>query len=164
MNLQNIFINATNVQFDDHTEPHYNVTAGQLTFSLIWAGCTILWLFRYNGKEPNDNHLTNRKENSVVSNERNNVELESKSNQRDIEKGVEAKKEQNEEKTGENVKASESMRGDENVKVFSAVRPKPSVHVFLKHVSVFGLILFYFYLCDYRKASNSIILIILINR
>lgn len=154
MNLQNIFQNATDVKYDDHTEPHYNVTAGQLTFSLIWAVCTILWLFRYNGKEPNDNHHANRKENDVVSNERNNAEFESKSHYRDVEKGVEAKNEPNEEKPGKNVKAGENVKASENVKVISAVRPKPSVNVFLKHVSVFGLILFYFYLCDYRKASS----------
>ncbi|XP_045182242.2 uncharacterized protein LOC123540969 [Mercenaria mercenaria] len=168
MNLVNLFRRSpTELAFDSHTEPHYDVTAGQLSFTLIWACCSILWLFRCTGKnnrESNGNRSENGKVSGVngdavsVSEKEKLLTLEDKSGQQitdsvankpkndqvvDVEKGT------NIVATNEGNSGNTEKQSD--VKTFSTVRPPPTTELFLKHVCLFGLLLFFFYLCDYRK-------------
>jgi hypothetical protein len=150
MNLSHVFRRfATELAYDDHTNAHYDVTAGQLSFAFIWAWCTFLWLFRYAGKphrEPNgnDDAVTRKESNSNGSVKADNEKVkQQQTSVVDIEK------------SGKNVDTNK-VKSVENekencVKTFSSVRPPPPLDVFLKHVCIFGLLLFFFYLCDYRK-------------
>lgn len=161
MNLHSLFRNSTALAFDPHTQPHYDATAGQLTFALIWAGCAVLWIFGYKKKNNNEttgNSPANGKEfkvnGNVVSeqegnliqeqNREKNVDRVTKSDQMDVEKGK---------KLEQNIDTRKSEANDKpcGAKTFSVVRPPPTIGTFLKHVVLFGLIMFYFYLCDYRK-------------
>lgn len=165
MNLSHLFGFVRGVEFDDHTEPHYDVTASQLSFAFIWACCTVLWLFQYGTKSSREtNGAINRNEldstGSAASEteklklQENNVENNTSDVSRekvDIEKGN---------KFGDNIKEGENEKQKE-VKTFSTLRPPPTFGVFLKHVSLFGLLLFFFYLCDYRKVCKTCFYIII---
>ncbi|KAL4217841.1 N-acetylneuraminate 9-O-acetyltransferase [Mactra antiquata] len=134
----------SNYTFDPHTEPHYDVTAGQLTFCLIWTISVCLWVFKYKTSEGGTKNSTDCKSNSDTHKSdnvcKNGIKKESIV---DIETG----KIQNDDNKQENSKTET----ENETKRFCSVRPPPSTESFLKNVSIFGLIMFYFYLCDYRK-------------
>lgn len=57
------------------------------------------------------------------------------------------KEQTNEQKNGETAKPE---------KLFSKIKPPPTFDAFLRYVIVFGLIMFYFYLADYKKVSMDV--------
>ena len=47
-----------------------------------------------------------------------------------------------------------SNNGDKTARNFTSVKPPPSFDELLQAILVFGMIMIFFYLCDYRKVST----------
>ena len=137
-----------NISFDDHTEPHDVVTSGQLTFFTIWIASGFIWLLRFirssdslpgdaNGKQKLQNGLQhNGVVASTVGKEEVAVKVENDSSATEVE--------------NKDVVKAETRN-------FSAVRAPPTIDEFLQSVIAFGIIMIYFYLCDYRKVGACIL-------
>lgn len=125
--------------FDPHTEPHHYVTTGQLTLFTIWIGSGFIWLLRFlRSSSSNVNHTDKTRLNgghTNASNSTSNVSVETKV---DVENGG-GKSEGN------------NKNGDKTVRNFSTVKPPPTIDELLQSVLGFGMIMIFFYLCDYRK-------------
>ena len=55
---------------------------------------------------------------------------------------------------------SQGKRLEKSGKLFSKVKPPPTFNAFLGYMILFGLIMFYFYLTDYRKVVHKSFFII----
>ena len=127
---------------DPHTEPHHYVTTGQLTLFTIWIGSGFIWLLRFlRSSSSNVNHTDKTRLNgghTNASNSTSNVSVETKV---DVENGG-GKSEGN------------NKNGDKTVRNFSTVKPPPTIDELLQSVLGFGMIMIFFYLCDYRKVCG----------
>ena len=134
---------STTLPFDAHTEPHHNVTTGQLTLFTIWIGAGFIWLIRFmKSSSSSVNHTSNHTEKPLlndvghdVGNNTNDAVVETKV---DVERGGDKS-------------VADSKNGDKTVRNFSAVKPPPTIDELLQAILVFGMIMIFFYLCDYRK-------------
>ena len=57
----------------------------------------------------------------------------------------------------DDVKVHKEQSQLKNGKLFSKVKPSPTFDAFLGYIIVFGLIMFYFYLTDYRKVHVALV-------
>ena len=134
--------------FDSHMEPHHDVTNGQLTFFSIWIGAGFIWLIRflksssrqekYSAKEVEQNFI-----NVQIGNNKNDETGDAQETILQIGKD------------GGQCEKTETETAA--VRNFSAVRPPPTTDEFLQSVVTFGIIMIYFYLCDYRKVNSHFI-------
>lgn len=131
--------------YDDHTKPHFDVTHTQLTFFLACSFAAILWVLRIPRARSRavalqvkqvqvvkDGSLFNLSKNSLVEEPPNDIKHDVKS-------------------AGPNadVEAGDVKRPS---RASSAVGPPtPTLDEALKDATVFGAIMFYFFLCDYVK-------------
>ncbi|KAK6167362.1 hypothetical protein SNE40_021409 [Patella caerulea] len=116
--------------YDPHTKTHEEITLPQLTLFLLWIGATLYYTFRVRKRENGAN--------SVQS-----LDIS------DVEKIV-----QNSDSTQNHEKAIDI--GGEDKPTTTVQKPSsgpitPSLNSFLQHVFIFGLVMAYFYLSDYKK-------------
>jgi len=121
---------SNNSTFDPHTEPHNDITSGQVSFLIIWLVSAVMVCMRGFRSEHGSDH--------------------SKSKCDDVEKAL-LKSGYKESETpiqnGEQVHA----HNQKAEKTVSIARGSPSFDDFLYNLVIFGSILAYFFLCDYRK-------------
>ena len=146
-----------NVTFDLHTEPHYDVTPGQVTFLMIWIGCFILWLAQFLGfvdlsKDKTEKEVTELPE--IVDKLKTPERKQPKADQNESAgHGFNSASAMEEGKT-KNITQNGAVQSEAtDNKNVTAVKPPPTLQDFLLKVLIFGVILVYFYLCDYRKVS-----------
>ena len=115
--------------YDDHTKPHSHLTHAQLTFFISCLSAAALWLIRIPNvlrRQTLDDNPQDAESGKVL------VKLNGRVN------GIESDVTENDVKA---VKASTS----------SVPPPPPTIDEVLRDVVVFGLIMVYFFLCDYIK-------------
>ena len=139
----------TNITFDPHTEPHDDVTTGQLTFFTIWIGAGFIWLLRFlqSGKSsPGQGTDSSNDGNQKLLNG-----IQANAN------GVSKNKLDETVVKIENGGTKTETPNKTAAHNFSKVRPPPTIDEFLQSLIIFGIIMIYFYLCEYRKVSGSLI-------
>lgn len=136
-----IFKRSTkNITFDLHTESHYDITAGQAAFLTIWIGASILWLLRLRGC----------KKCLVKDKQVHSALLEvTTTHGHDNPNTIKQLEGSSLAESGE--KEMPNLQSENADKTFTPVKPLPSFDMFLKNVAIFGIVLIFFYLCDYRK-------------
>ena len=156
--------------YDNHQAAHYGFTVPQITLLIIWIGAIVLWIYRriFRGNtsggqlqkppekdlesaapltdktdelgrnKPGDNMTETNQETStdIISNEH--VQGENGHLKRPNEKTRDTKS-----LTGEAAPA----------KSFTTQAAPPTFDQFLLYVMALGVIMFFFYLCDYRKVT-----------
>lgn len=129
-----------NTMFDDHTKPHYGVTVPQLALLLIWLVSLLIWLTQlrkrllFKSISPAHHHSAPP---DVI------VHTTGDTPAGEGEAGDKAPLQQ----TGGESAAPAVKKPREE--------PVPTHEHFLRSVLILGLILFYFYLCDYRKVRYT---------
>jgi hypothetical protein len=126
--------------FDDHTKPHYGVTVPQLALLLIWLVSLLLWLTQLRKgllfKWISSAHHNSTPPDVIV-------HTTGDTPAGDGEPGDKAPLLQT---GGESAAPAVKKPREEHV---------PTHEHFLRSVLILGLILFYFYLCDYRKVRDT---------
>ncbi|KAH3752761.1 uncharacterized protein LOC127847875 [Dreissena polymorpha] len=137
------FMTRNNTMFDPHTKPHYDVTSGQITFFVWWVAFAVVYLLRKLDISPKI--ISQFTEKHIKSDEDALTEVKS-----GIEKIVQIS-DRTESDIGHENKHGETQTNKPPEKTFSKVIPPPSLDEVLQNVLIFGGILIYFFLCDYRK-------------
>ncbi|KAL3887856.1 hypothetical protein ACJMK2_000245 [Sinanodonta woodiana] len=144
-----------NKMYDDHTRPHYDVTSGQLTIFAAWGIAFAVWLFRKQefsfsiglltkNEIPNLNKKVQNsfEENKVSENSRmtsvENVADGTKSHQVEID-------------SDHNHDNGQSKRETKQRAPPTLQPTSPTFDQFLKYLIMFGIVMMYFFLCDYKK-------------
>ena len=138
-----------NISFDDHTEPHDVVTSGQLTFFTIWIASGFIWLLRFIRSSDSLPGDANGKPKLLNGIQHNGVVASTVGKTEEVVVKVENESSATEVENKDVVKAE--------TRNFSAVRAPPTIDEFLQSVIAFGIIMIYFYLCDYRKVGTCIV-------
>jgi len=131
--------------FDPHTEPHHDVTSGQIAFFCMWIICVAVYILRYmriHFQLPSSSVKTNPKseeENLIGGNFSGTLMTDAATEATSGNRKTESQKD---------ITPDKQQCGND---VARAARGAPTLDEFLMNVAVFGCIMVVFYLFDYRK-------------
>jgi len=160
--------------YDDHTQPHRGTTVPQLTLFIVWIAAIVLWVLGRASKAnllptpwspaalETDDVLTKPESEEQVSLTINGV--------------VQTSSSVDQQQTGKAGNGQTALAGGREVQCrtttnsaassgkgtvatpatkqnFSAIIPPPSFEQFLQQIVLLGVIMIYFWLCDYRKVN-----------
>ena len=176
--LSKLLANKTFEHYDDHTQPHVGTTVAQLSLCVVWMAAIVLWVMIRASKakllptlwpekrSPGALETADAEEglsSKMLSDFTVNVVIQASvavDARQDGEVGV-RQVAQTDGQLGPSANLSAtnisgggtSKREVATKQNFSTAIPLPSIDKFLQQIILLGFIMFYFYLCDYRKVS-----------
>lgn len=139
-------VSAQTWTFDLHTAPHYGVTSGQASFFFMWLCCAVA-LFLRSFRKGHRSRSDEENQAESVTSHLVNSNAESRGSDHDVKPS---------DQTANTNVVSTKEHDSKPEKTQSSVKPSPGLDEFLQNVLVFGIVLVYFFLCDYRKVGNHV--------
>jgi len=164
--------------YDDHTEAHRTITVPQLTLFIVWVAAIVLWVV---GRARKANLLPTLWSLAALETPVTADDVSRKPASEDqvslaINGVIQSSSSVDQQQTGKSGNGQTALTGGSEVqrrtttnstaansgegKVatkqnFSAIIPPPSFEQFLQQIVLLGVIMIYFWLCDYRKVIAS---------
>ncbi|WAR17636.1 RWA3-like protein [Mya arenaria] len=156
--MEEVFGRSKSV-FDPHTEPHYDVTSGQVAFFLIWISCSFIYILRLLNVSLPFGFLSDK---DKVKNDEESANISVKN---EITIVVTSSKDEHIKQNGrtEDVQKTLSTPSKElpitKKELNTPVRTAPTIDEFLWNVAIFGAIMILFFLFDYRKGWMQVMFV-----